>query len=119
MLSSNKKFFKGDFFLYIIYLLLAMFCLHCYTGFSLIAESEGYSSLLCSGFSLQWLLLLWRRLPGMQASGAAARGLRACGPRAQAQWLWCAGLAASCHVGSSQIKDQTCVSYIRSWIIYC
>ena len=28
-------------------------------GLSLVAASRGYSSLLCAGFSLQWLLLLW------------------------------------------------------------
>ena len=28
-------------------------------GFSLVAVSRGYSSLLCAGFSLRWLLLLW------------------------------------------------------------
>ena len=71
-----KHFFKGAFFLYIIYLLLALFCLHCYTGFSLIAASEGCSSLLCSGFSLQWLLLWWSR-----ALGHA--GFSSCGTWAQ------------------------------------
>ena len=28
-------------------------------GLSLVATSEGYSSLRCTGFSLRWLLLLW------------------------------------------------------------
>ena len=29
-------------------------------GLSLVAASGGYSSLQCAGFSLRWLLLLWR-----------------------------------------------------------
>ena len=35
-----------------------MLGLHCYTGFSLVVASGGYSSLRCRSFSLWWLLLL-------------------------------------------------------------
>ena len=35
----------------------------------------------------------------------------------QAQLLWCMGLAALCHVGSSQARDQTCVPCIARWIL--
>ena len=44
-------------------------------GLSLVAASRGYSSLRCAGFSLWWLLLLWARALGVQASVVAARGL--------------------------------------------
>ena len=44
-------------------------------GFSLVAASWGYSSLRCSGFSLQWLLLL-------QSMGSRRAGFSSCGTRA-------------------------------------
>ena len=44
-------------------------------GLSLVADSGGYSSLRCTDFSLQWLLLLWSKAPGAQAPGAVAHGL--------------------------------------------
>ena len=52
------------------------------TGFSLLEVSRGYSSLWCTGFSLQWLLLL--RGMGSRHAGSVvvARGLScfaACG----------------------------------------
>ena len=40
------------------------------------------------------------------------------GSRAQAQQLWCTGLAAPRHVGSSWIRDQTGVSCIGRQILY-
>ena len=42
-----------------IYVFLATLGLHCCTGFSLVAERKGYSSLQHTGFSLQWFLPLW------------------------------------------------------------
>ena len=48
--------------------------------------------LWCVGFSLQWLLLLW-------SMGSSACGL---------QQLWHTGLAAPCHVGSSQTRSNPC-----------
>ena len=41
-------------------------------GLSLVAASRGYSSLWCSGFSLQWLLLL-------QSTGSRCTGFSSCG----------------------------------------
>ena len=58
------------------------------SGFSLVAESGGYSFLRCLGFSLQGLLLLQStgsrvcRLPV-----AAARGLSGRGSQALEHWL--------------------------------
>ena len=51
---------------------------------SLVAASRGYSSLRCTGFSLQWLLLL-------QSTGSMRAGFRSCGTWAQQLW----------HVGSA------------------
>ena len=45
-------------------------------GFSLVAESRGYSSLRCAGFSLRWLLLLW-------STGSRRVGFSSCGTWAQ------------------------------------
>ena len=41
-------------------------------GLSLVAASEGYSLLRCSGFSLRWLLLLW-------STGSRRTGFSSCG----------------------------------------
>ena len=43
-----------------------------HAGFSLAAESGGYSSLWCAGFSLQWLLFL-------QSTGSRPAGFSSCG----------------------------------------
>ena len=58
------------------------------TGFSLVAESGGYSLLQCAGFSLWWLLLL--RSMGCRHAGFSSCGvwalecrLNSCGTRAQ------------------------------------
>ena len=59
-------------------------------------ESWGYSSLRCMGVPLQWLLLL-------QSTGSRCMGFSSCG--VQAQQLWCTGLVALWHVGSSQTRD--------------
>ena len=45
-------------------------------GLSVVALSEGYSSLRCAGFSLQWLLLL-------RSTGFRRVGFSSCGTRAQ------------------------------------
>ena len=44
-------------------------------GLSLVAESGGYSSLRCAGFSLLWLLLL-------RSTGSKRAGFSSCGTRA-------------------------------------
>ena len=55
---------------------------------SLVAASKGYSSLLCAGFSLRWLLLSWSkgsRRVGFSSCGSRAleRRLSSCGTWAQ------------------------------------
>ena len=53
---------------------------------------------------------LWEQGPRVVARGSGA----------QAQYLWCTGLVALWHVGSSPTRDQTCVSCIGMWIlIHC
>ena len=48
-------------------------------GLSLVAASRDYSLLRCSGFSLQWLLLLHSTGSRCEASVVAALGLSSCG----------------------------------------
>ena len=78
-----------------------MLGLHFCKGFSLVVQSRGASVVVCAGFSLQRLLLVWStgsRMFGLQL-------LPLLDSRAQAQNLWCLGLAAPQHVGSSQVRD--------------
>ena len=66
-------------------------------GLSLAAASGGYSSLRCTGFSLQWLLVLQSmgsRRMGFSCCGPRAQQLWLVGSRAQAQQLWRTGLGA-------------------------
>ena len=72
-------------FIYFIYLFIYLFIYFIWVfvapcGLSLVAESRGYSSLRCAGFSLQWLLLL-------RSTGSRCAGFSSCdtGSRAQAQ----------------------------------
>ena len=53
-----------------------MLGLRCCEGFSLLAVSMGYSLVGCVGFSLRWLLLLWR-------TGFRHEGLSGCSTGAQ------------------------------------
>ena len=64
--------------------------------------------LRCSGFLLPWLFLLGNM-------GSRARGPSRC--CTWAQELWCAGLVALQHVGSSWTRDRTCVSFIGRQIL--
>ena len=62
-------------------------------GLSLVVASEGYSSLWCAGFSLQWLLCgAWAL--GTQASVVAAHGLSSCGSQALERRLSSCGAQA-------------------------
>jgi len=64
-------------------------------------------SLLCMGFLCsEWGLLIAVASLG---TGSRARGFR---------WLWCTGLVALQHVGSSWTRDRTCDSCIGRWILY-
>ena len=85
-----------------------MLGLHCCSGF--------FSS--CS--ELGPLSRVTRRLLTVTASLVAAQAqsswLLAC--RAQVQWRWHMGWAASLHVGSSQTRNYTCVFCIGRWTLY-
>ena len=50
-----------SFFTYWVFWRGAVLGLHSCAGFSLVAGSRGYALLPRTGFSLQWLLLLWAR----------------------------------------------------------
>ena len=109
-------------FTFIIYLFI--FWLHqvfvAARGLSLVASNRGYSSLWCAGFSLQWLILLQStgsRCAGFSSCGMWAQELWHSGSRMQAQQLWCKGLVAPQHVGSSQTRARTRVPCIGRWIL--
>ena len=53
---------------------------------SLVAASGGYSSLQCTGFSLQWPLLLWSM--GSRHAGLSSCGLRALERRLSSCGAW-------------------------------
>ena len=76
-------------------------------------ESGGYSVVVGQGFSLQWVLLFWSM--GSRAHGLQYLWLQA--SRAQAQQLWCSGLVALWHLGSSWARDQTHVPCTGRWIL--
>ena len=103
-----------------IYLFLAVLGPHCCAhGLSLVAASGGYSSLRCAGFSLRWLLFVAENGPqarGLQC-GTRAQQLWLMGCRVQAQLLWCTGLVAPWHVGSSRTRAQTRVPCIGRQIL--
>ena len=68
------------------------------------------SSLPCAGFLLWWLLLLrstGSRRVGFSSCGTWAQQLWLAGSRAQSQQLWCTGLVAPRHVGSSWTRART------------
>ena len=68
-------FFKINLFIYLfIFGCTGSLLLH--TGFSLVAASRGYSSLLCMGFSFWWLLLL-------RSTGSRCMGFSSCSTRTQ------------------------------------
>ena len=76
-------------------------------GLSLVAESRGYSSLGCVGFSFP--RLLWLQSTGFSSCSSWALGSWAV--------LWSVGLVVLQHVGSSWTKDQTGVPCIARWIL--
>ena len=77
-LHWSKTFFKK-----LVYLCLAALGLPGYQGFLLVAASRGYSSLQCSDFSLQQLLLLWSKGSGAHGLRVAASGLSSVAPGLQ------------------------------------
>ena len=77
-------------------------------GLSLVAASGG-SGLWCSGFSLQWLLLLWSmgsRHAGFSSCGTQAQQLQHVGPRVhRLQQLWCVGsTVVTCRLSSCGLR---------------
>ena len=91
----------------------------CARAFSSCGE-RGYSLLRCVGFSLRWLLLLQStgcRRTGFSSCGTRAQQLWLVGSRAQPQQLWCTGLVAPRHVGSSRTRAQTRVPCIGRRIL--
>ena len=73
MMSYYLNFSKLFFLRVVFFVWLWWICAAC--GLSLVAESGGYSSLWCAGFSLQWLLLL-------KSTDSRVHGLSSCGSRA-------------------------------------
>ena len=72
----------------------------------------GKQGVQCTGFSLQSIVLLWTtayRGLGLQELWHVGLVISAHGSRAQAQHVWCRGLVGPWHVGSSQIRDRTCL----------
>ena len=121
-LSFSFFFLINLFVLFIYFWLRWVFVATC--RLSQVAASRGYSSLWCTGFLLQWLLVAEH---GLQAHGlqqlwlagsrAQAQQLWLTGSRAQAQQLWRMGLVAPWHVGSSLTRARTCVPCIGRWIL--
>ena len=69
----------------------------------------------CSGFSCGAQAL---GHSGFSSCGTWAQWLQLPGSRAQGQQLWCTGLVALWHVGSSWIWNQNCVFCIGRQILY-
>ena len=119
------KIFLTFFFLYINLFILFIYFWLCWVfiaarGLSLVAVSGGYSLLLCTGFSLRWLLLLQTRgsrHAGFSSCGLQSQQLWLTSPRAQAQELWRTGLVAPQHAGSSWTRAQTRVPCIGRRIL--
>ena len=77
----KKIFFYLYLFIYIFYFWLRqVFIAAC--RLSLVVVSGGYFSLWCTGFSLQWFLLLGAQALGMQASVVVAWEISSCGSQA-------------------------------------
>ena len=97
-----------------------MLGLCCCTGFSLVVESGR-----CAPVVKQEPLIaapsLWHGLEGVRASAVAARAravVVAPGSTAQAQRLWCPGLDARWHGGSSRTRERASISYKSRRILY-
>ena len=89
-------------------------------GFLQLWLAGGFSSLQCTDFLLQRLLLLrstGSRCTGFSSCGTWAQQLWLAGSSAQAQQLWRTGLVALRHVGSSWTRAQTRVPCISRQIL--
>ena len=94
-MEKNVYILFFNFLLCFIYLFMTVQGHCCYSDFSLVAVSRGYSS-------LQWLLLLW-------STGSRSLGF---------QLLWNTVLVALWHVGSSRTRNWTGLSWNGRWILY-
>ena len=96
-----------------IYVFLAVLVLLLPGLFSIVV-SRGFSLVVMHRFLTEAASLVWstgyrlHRLRQLQFPGSGA----------QAQLLWGTGLGGLWQVGSSWIRDQTCVSCIGRWILY-
>ena len=68
--SGPKTAIKKKSLIYLFIYLWLCWVFFAVRRLSLVAASQGYSSLWCTGFSLQWLLLLW-------STGSSSRSTRA------------------------------------------
>ena len=96
-INFTQNFNKFIYFIYIYFWLRWVFVAA--RKPSLVVASRGYSLLRHVGLSLWWLLVVEH---GLQARGLQQLWLA--GSKAQAQQLWCTGLVALWHVGSSQTR---------------
>ena len=98
-----------------IYLfLLAVLYLSCYLGFSLVAVIRVYSLVaMC-----RLLVAVTSLVAEHWLSGTRASVVWLSSSRTQVQKLWCTGLVALGHVGSSGTRDLTRVSWIGRRILY-
>ena len=109
-LSQDQVFFILFYFILFYFILFYFYFIYFWPhwvfvaahGLSLVVVSGGYSLLQCAGFSLQWLLLLWR-------TGSRCTGFSSCGTRAS--------VVAPRHVGSSWTRARTRVPCIGRRIL--
>ena len=103
-----------------MHLFLNVLGLHCCRDFPLVAASWVY--FLVAVLRLLTVASRCRAQvlghAGFCSCGTWAQQLWLLGSRAQIPQLWHIGLVALWHVGSSQIRDQICVSCIGKWILY-
>ena len=93
------------------YLFLAVLGLHCSKGFSLVAMSGVYSPAAVHRPLCGASLVAEHRLQGAPASVAGACGLSSYSSQAlESSFELCTGFTARWQVGSSQVRDATCVS---------
>ena len=118
--STSPWYFLKNYYLFYLFIFGCVGSSLLHTGFLQFVASGGYSLLWCACFLLRWLLLLWSmgsRHAGFNSCGTRAQQLWLVGSRLQAQQLWCKGLVAPWHVGSSRSRDRTHVPCIGRRIL--
>ena len=96
-----------------IYLLLAVLGLHCCAWAFFSCSEQG----LLFGAVRGLLIAVASLVVEHRLQARSLQQLWHVGSRAQAQQLWCTGLVALRHVGSSQTRDRTCVPCIGRQIL--